>query len=270
MSRLHQSITGLAAIAWGVVPVWFYATDRIGHYLQGEFQTIALIGGLGMIVLGLFNVVTSGEEAGCGHQHDGDDHEHGHSGQNSVVTLALMVLPVIGSVSWTQDQYSDAALRRKTRDLSSESIAAYLENLPPFTLEALERNTSKTPDGHYQLDLTQLFWSAGDAEFMNVFDGLPVEIEAQLMAEEEAFNPRGDRMRLFRLFMNCCAADAQVIGITAEFSGGLPNLPERAWVRIRGTVAYETIEGRASVLLKATSQKTIDPPFQDGPPGFPF
>ena len=28
---------GLAAIAWGAVPVWFYAADRIRHYLDPEF-----------------------------------------------------------------------------------------------------------------------------------------------------------------------------------------------------------------------------------------
>ena len=270
MSRLRHSLFGLAAIAWGVVPVWFYATHRIQHYLKGDFQTIALIGGLGMIVLGIFNIMTSGEAAACCHDHDGEGHDHEHSEQNALVTLVLMVLPVVGAVVWTQDQYSDATLRRKTRDISSESIAAYLDNLPPFTLETLDANTSKTPDGYYQLDLTQLFWSAGDEEFMNVFDGLQIEVEAQLMAEEEALNPNGDRMRLFRMFMTCCAADAQVIGVTGEFPDGLPQVPERAWVRIRGTVGYETVDGRINVLLKAGDHEKIEAPYQDGPARFPF
>ena len=268
MSRIRHSLFGLAAIAWGAVPVWFYATDRIHHYLKGEFQTIALIGGLGMIILGVFNIMTSGEQTSCGHEHGGEDHEH--SEHPPLVTLALMVLPVLGAVTWTQDQYSDATLRRKTRDITSESIASYLESLPPFTLETLEKNTAKTPDGHYRLDLTQLFWSAGDEEFMNVFGGLKVEVEAQLMPEEPSLNPLGDRLRLFRIFMNCCAADAQVIGITAEFADGLPDLPERSWVKIRGSVAYETIDGRTNVLFKATTQDPIEPPYQEGPTRFPF
>lgn len=270
IARLSQSIPGLAAIAWGGVPVWFYASDRIQYYLRGDFQTIALIGGIGMILLGLFSIVTSDKQAGCGHEHGGEGDEHTHAGQNPFVTLVLMVLPVLGALAWTQDQYSDATLRRKTLSNTSDSIAAYLAQLPPFTLEALDKSTRKTSGGHYQLDLTQLFWSVGDEEFMKVFDGLKVEVEAQLMGEDDSLNPDGNRIRLFRMFMNCCAADAQVIGITAEFAKGLPNLPERSWVRIRGTVAYETIGGSTKILFNASAHDPIEPPYEKGPTGLPF
>ncbi len=63
MPAFRHITFGLAAIAWGIVPVWFYAADRIRHYLDPDFHTIALCGGLGMIVLGLFNILTAGESA---------------------------------------------------------------------------------------------------------------------------------------------------------------------------------------------------------------
>jgi uncharacterized repeat protein (TIGR03943 family) len=268
MPALRHITFGLAAIAWGSIPVWFYAADRIRHYLDPDFHTIALCGGLGMIVLGAFNILTAGEKSDCCHDHDHGDHDH--SEPNFFVTLALMILPVVGALYWTQDHYSDAALRRKSLTSASSAAEAYFANLPPFSLEVLEKNTTKTGDGHYQLELTQLFWSAGDEEFMSVFDGLPVELEAQLMPEEEKFNTDGKRLRLFRIFMTCCAADAQVIGITAAFPDGPPKINKRPWVRLKGTVAYEKIDGRVHVILHTASHEKIAEPYQERRPGLPF
>ena len=271
MTALRHITFGLAAIAWGVVPVWFYAADRIRFYLDPAFHNIALCGGLGMIVLGAFNILTAREEAGCGHDHGDDhDHDHDHNAPSAVVTLALMVLPVIATLSWTKDEYSDAALRRKSISTASSAAEAYFANLPPFSLEVLEKNSTKTEDGHYQLEITQLFWSAGDEEFMNVFDGLPVELEAQLMPEEEELNRDGKRLRLFRTFMTCCAADKQVLGITAAFPDSPPDLGRRPWVRIKGNVAYEEIKGRTHVILQATSWEQIPEPYQERRSIMPF
>lgn len=267
MPALRHITFGLAAIAWGAVPVWFYAADRIRFYLDPSFHNIALCGGLGMIVLGAFNILTANETTDCGHDHD---HDHAHNDPSSAVTLALMVLPVIATLYWTQDEYSDAALRRKSIRSASSAAEAYFANLPPFSLEVLEKNTTKTEDGHYQLEITQLFWSAGDEEFMNVFEGLPVELEAQLMPEEDKFNRDGRRLRLFRTFMTCCAADKQVLGITAAFPGSPPDLGRRPWVRIKGKVAYETIDGRVHVILQATSWEKIPEPYQERRPLMPF
>ncbi len=248
---MPQTITyGLATILWGVVPVWFYAANRIQHYLAPEFHTIALAGGLGMIVLGLFNLLTVGESADCGHEHA--DHEH--ADQNPFVSIGLMILPVVLALLWTTDSYSASALARKgLNDNDRQRAAVLIRDLPPFTRESLDKYTPKTEDGHYRFDLTQLFWSAGDDEIMPVFDGLPAEITGQLIAEAPSLNPDGRRMRLYRVFMTCCAADAQVLGITVLFPEALPAFPPQTWVVLRGVVAYETIDGQTNVLLRVTA-----------------
>lgn len=267
-ARLRHSIFGLAAMAWGVLPVWFYASSRITSYLAPEFHTPALIGGLGMIVLGLFNMLTAGEQADCAHDHC--DHDHDHAEQNPLVTLGLMIAPVLLALLWTKDGYSDSALIRKgLYDNNRHSASSYLADLPPFTRESLDKYTAKTADGHYQLELTQLFWSAGDEELMSVFDGLPTELTGQLIAEDPSQNPDGRRMRLFRVFMTCCAADAQVLGITVHFPDTLPDFPPQTWVTLRGLVDYETDAGQTNVILQVTGPaKRIGDP--DPQPAFPL
>jgi len=257
----------LATILWGVVPVWFYAANRIQHYLAPEFHTIALAGGLGMIVLGLFNLLTAGEPSDCGHDHGAHD-GHDHADQSPLVSLSLMILPVVLTLLWTTDSYSASALARKgLNDNDRQRAAVLIRDLPPFTRESLDKYTPKTEDGHYRIDLTQLFWSAGDEEIMSVFDGLPAEITGQLIAGDPSLNPDGQRMRLYRVFMTCCAADAQVLGITVRFPEALPTFPPQTWVTLRGVVAYETTNGQSNVLLRVTApaRETSNPDGANAP-----
>jgi uncharacterized repeat protein (TIGR03943 family) len=265
--RLRHIIYGLATLLWGAVPIWLYAAGRIKAYLAPEFHSIALIGGLGMVVLGLFNILTSGENLDCGHDHG--DHDHEHSDQNPLTSIGLMALPVVLSLLWTTDSYSASALARKgLNDNDRQRAAVLIRDLPPFTRESLDKYTPKTPEGHYMFDLTQLFWSAGDEELMGVFDGLPAEITGQLIEEDASLNPDGQRMRLYRVFMTCCAADAQVLGITVRFPDSLPDLPKQTWVKLRGVVDYETIEGQTNVLLQVSAPPvtTEDPDANTTPP----
>ena len=61
---LNQVISSLATIAWGVIPVYFYVSGHIVKYLSPTFHMITLIGGLLMIVLGLFNLIHAGKKVG--------------------------------------------------------------------------------------------------------------------------------------------------------------------------------------------------------------
>jgi len=270
--KLTPIIHGLAALCWGAVPIWFYASERLHSYLKGPFQTYALIGGLGLVVLGLFNILTASDDTDCGHDHcdhdhghEGHDHEHDHThdDQNPLLTVALMILPVLFAVVMTQDTYSEAALRRKGAFKDSrDSMAAYFENLPPFTLETLQKNTPQNEAGDYLLEITQIYWSSGDDEVMAVFDGIPIEIKGRLMAEDKEKNPEGKRMRLYQLFMNCCAADATVLGLPIEFEGSLPDLAPHSWVQLNATVAYALEDGRPTAYLKVRALAPTKDPAQ--------
>ena len=57
--------------------VYFYVSGRISLYLAQEFRIYTLVAGLGLCVLGLFNLLTrgTGTEAECCHDHG---HDHGH------------------------------------------------------------------------------------------------------------------------------------------------------------------------------------------------
>ncbi len=268
-AAINQVIFSLATIAWGVVPVHLYATGLISKYLSPTFHLIALVGGLAMIVLGLFNLLNAKRKVGCGHDH-GHDHGHGqddghdHHGQSPIATIFLMILPVVLCCSFTNHEYSTRALSWKgLYKKRSARASLFATKREPFTRATIEKTTPKSPEGNYLLTITELYWSAGDEEIMKAYDGLPAQLEGRIISEEPKLDPNGNRKRLYRVFMTCCAADAQVLGLALEFDGPLPDLPDKTWVKVSGTVAFEKTEGQDFAYLKVANLQTASEPPPD-------
>jgi uncharacterized repeat protein (TIGR03943 family) len=262
---LRRVLFSLAVLVWSGVLLYFHATGRINKYLSPDFRPIAFVGGLGLAVLGLFNLLTAGQSADCGHDHSGDDsHDHETSDVHPLAALLLMLLPVAFSVAWTKDEYSPAALARKgLYDAPAEVSASFLASaMPPLTREMIEQSHRKTPDGYLEFNLMELFFATGDREMQSLIDGMKVETEGRWI-EEKTRNPNGTRKRLYRLFMTCCAADSRAIPIVLEFGSQPPDLPENGWVKVTGTMRFPLEEGVLQPLLVADRALASEPPYEE-------
>jgi uncharacterized repeat protein (TIGR03943 family) len=265
--RLRRILFSLAVLIWSAALLYFHATGRINKYLAPDFRPIAFVGGLGLAVMGLFNLLTAGQHATCGHDHSGDSaHEHDHEAGDihPLAALLLMVLPVSLSVAWTKDEYSAAALARKglydsPADMNTSFLAAAM---PALTRESVEQSHRKTPDGYFEFNLMELFFATGDREMQQIIDGMKVETEGRWI-EEKTRNPNGTRKRLFRLFMTCCAADSRAIPIVLEFGQTPPDLPENGWVKVAGTMRFPLEDGVIQPVLMAERAMTAEPPFEE-------
>ena len=177
-SRNRRILFSLAVLVWSAVLLYFYASGRITKYLAPDFRIISFAGGLGLAVLGLFNLLTAGQQAGCGHDHGGeeDPHDHESGDMHPLTAVLLMIVPVVLSVAWTKDEYSAAALSRKgLYDApSAVSLPFLASSLPALTLEEIEKSHRKTPDGFLEFNLMELFFSSGDREMQGLLDGLKV------------------------------------------------------------------------------------------------
>lgn len=106
-----------------------------------------------------------------------------------------------------------------------------------FTLEDLKKMVPQNDVGEFLLDVPQIFYTAGDRELMEVMEGIPVETTAQLM-EETLNNPDNTRLKAFRLFIECCAADARPLSIPVDFGQAPPEYTEMGWYRLYGKLHY--------------------------------
>lgn len=263
MKLLQSALPALAALFWGSAIVWLYAAGRIGEFLVPKFHNITLLGGLGMIVLGLFVLLTLREESDCGHDHC--DHGHDHHDQNPIMVLLLMVVPLSAALATdTSAGFSIDVLERKGL-YDRVDTSAY--EVPPYTREMLEESTPRNQDGRFQLPVSQIFFSAGDESMMEVFGEIEIETEGQVVLERDN-NAEGKRLRIYRTLMTCCAADALVLAFPLEFKEAPTAFEERSWVRVGGTLGYETTAEGSSPILHVDKIEAISPPSQGGFPGW--
>lgn len=111
-----------------------------------------------------------------------------------------------------------------------------------FTIEDLKKMVPQNDDGEFLLDVPQIFYTAGDRELMEVMEGITVETTAQLM-EETLNNPNKTRLKAFRLFIECCAADARPLSIPVDFGEAPPPYTEMGWYRLHGRIHYAHEDG---------------------------
>lgn len=117
-----------------------------------------------------------------------------------------------------------------------------------FTLEDLKNMVPQSDQGDFLLDVPQIFYTAGDKELMQVMEGIPIETTAQLM-EETLSNANGQRLKAFRLFIECCAADARPLSIPVDFGKAPPEYIEMGWYKLFGKLHYAEEEGEIIPLI---------------------
>ena len=262
--RNRRILFSLAVLFWSAVLLYFYSSGRINKYLAPDFRIISFVGGLGLAVLGLFNLLTAGQSgSGCCAGEEGA-HDHESSDMHPLTAVLLMIVPVALSVAWTKDEYSVAALSRKgLYDAPSAVSSPFLaSSLPALTREGIEKSHRKTPDGFLEFSLMELFFSSGDREMQGLLDGLKVETEGRWM-DEKIRNPQGSRKRLYRLFVTCCAADSRAIPIVLEFGKTPPEFPENGWVKVAGTMRFPLEEGIIQPVLTVDRVLAAEPPYEE-------
>jgi len=262
----RRILSSVAVLLWSAVLLYFYSSGRINKYLAVDFRPIAFAGGLGLGVLGLFNLLTAGQESDCCHDGGCADEAHDHEGgdMHPLTAFLLMVVPLALSVAWTKDEYSPAALSRKgLYDAPAAATSPFLgSGMPALTRDEVEKSHPKTTDGYLQFSLMELFFSNGDREMQSLLDGLRVETEGRWM-DEKVRNPNGSRKRLYRLFITCCAADSRAIPIVLEFGKEPPEFAENSWVKVSGTMRFVLEEGATQPVFVVERVAAAPPPEEE-------
>lgn len=254
----------LAVLTWSAALLYFFTSGRIQKYLVPEFRWVAFWGGLGLAVLGLFNLVTARQATVCGHDHGGCDHAHEPSEFHPLTMVALMTAPLLLAWCWTTDSYSQATLARKglydpplAGGSSFQSLA-----MPPISRADIEQHQPRAADGAFRFNLMELFFAAGDPATQAALDGLRIETEGRWI-EEKFANPRGTRMRLYRLYMTCCVADSRVIPVSLEFGAPPPTFAKHSWVRVVGVLRFPTEQGTPHPVIEVERVLATPPPAEE-------
>jgi len=143
------------------------------------------------------------------------------------------------------------------------------KNIPPpaqasksygtFSLEDLKAQVPQSKDGNFILQVPELYYTGGDVEVQKVLTGQMVETVAQILPEK-VNNADGHRLRIFRMLVQCCAADARPYSVPIDFGKKAPEFKDMTWVKVVGKMGYKK-EGTQTVpIIEATKVEETTAP----------
>jgi uncharacterized membrane protein YcgQ (UPF0703/DUF1980 family) len=285
-------LQGFVLVMIGAVMCYFVASGRIDGrnpqtpYVTGWFKGLALCGGLGLIVMGVFNLITRRREVDCGHDHGHDHAQEGegeeplfHSHEGSVAGRALTLLVLSGSVAaaamFTPDQLSSRYIQYKASAYGADrNSAARLKQVNPelakasaggLTLEKVKEYLKPDNAGNFPISVVNLHYMGGDPEYAAVMENQPVVTTGQVVKDE--LNPGPGNLRVFTMQVTCCAADARPYSIPVVFDGPAPDYVEMGWYNVTGTIGFTQERGIkvARVIAKKDGLQATIRPAPQGP-----
>lgn len=121
-----------------------------------------------------------------------------------------------------------------------------------FTLEDLKKQVPQNKNGDFILEVPEIYYTGGDLEVQKVITGQSVETVAQVLPEK-VNNADGHRLRIFRLMVQCCAADARPYSIPVDFGKKAPEFKEMSWVKVTGKMTYKKEGDQVVPIIEATN-----------------
>lgn len=236
------------------------------------------------------------------HENVAHNHSHGMIESDSwvsrIVAISILVLPLTLAALGTPDQFSPNAVANKglynpnyqstaratefslkkgppPADLppmvSVENPSADSPDSPPadpntpsygaFTLADLEAQVPRSKAGNFMLEVPEIYYTGSDLEVQNAIKGQSIETIAQVLPEK-VNNDDGRRLRIFRMLVQCCAADARPYSIPVEFEKTAPEFKAMSWVKVTGILGYRQEGGQTVPVIEARSIEETTAPDQ--------
>lgn len=251
----HRFLTAGVLVIWSAALCFFYFSGRITAYLHPTFQPYALACG---ITLGIFAILVllSPEEAVIGAS--GCEPGKPRSTFGSLVLALILVVPLVVTMAFSRDEFSAVTvLNRGYVDSVTQVPANLTFAQPALPGEEVGPGDDEVPEMPPP-EIIDLLYAAQLPELRAEIEDKPIELIGQFMPAEES-NPDGNRFRLVRMMLMCCASDAQPISVIVE-ADAAKDFKEMTWVKVAGRTKFPVIDGQLRPLLKADSVVQTDPP----------
>ncbi|HWB57883.1 MAG TPA: hypothetical protein VG733_00245 [Chthoniobacteraceae bacterium] len=267
---------------WSGLILYFYFGGhprRMSAYLTPLLGNFALVAAAGMLVLAVCLALFPINIDACAQGQVTAKAFRRRTG-GRLLAFTVLLLPICASAFITKDGLSAASVG-KLLDNSAATIipparpkitTAYVEPpLPSNNPQDAQASQSQPPqaeddsdqiprskEGNMIVQVTDLLYAAQDSSLRPDFKGQTIELVGQLMPDNSD-NPNGDRFKLVRMFIVCCAADARPVAVLVQ-SPTKPNVPEMGWVKVVGSAEFLVEGGRTLAVVKASKVEATNPP----------
>jgi putative membrane protein len=238
-------------------------TGTIFFYINERFITLALLGAIGLLLVGLISFLWQGSSAtaccghegsghggsghggcsheGCSHEDDEVHHHHSLSGWG----ILILSLPVALGLLVAPQPLTSAAM--SNRDLS---LGTWNDGLA-----AGQALAATPPEQRNILDWLRLFQADPEP---SAFDNQEVHLTGFVYREQQY---DAGIFMIGRFVIIHCVADASPAGLIVRWPEAI-SLQDDQWVEVHGRLKAGEFDGRAMPILWAESVSAIQPPAQ--------
>jgi uncharacterized repeat protein (TIGR03943 family) len=280
MNKLLSRWLPCATLAtWSSVLLYFYFSHHINSLLAPTFRPYTLDAGIVMLMLAVCFVLFQINVDACT-EDDFSAKSFGRQTTGRILTFLILLLPICAAATFSKNSYGASTVLNRMQATSDLPMPAKSANTTPYVEPPLPTADGSQPapqaqsqsqpppaesdeiqrskEGNMIVQVVDLLYAAQDSTLQPDFKGQNIEMIGQLMPDTMN-NPKGDRFKLVRMFMVCCAADARPVAVLVE-SPTKPAGADMSWIKIVGTVEFPVENGRTIAVVKASKVVATDPP----------
>ncbi|HEX8371615.1 MAG TPA: DUF1980 domain-containing protein [Chthoniobacterales bacterium] len=287
--KASSLLAPITLLEWGGILLYFYLSGRIASFLHPVFRPQVLIAGIALTVCAIVLLLTRNREAMCECGPAANCPDPVRTPLFSGWLLPIMlVLPLGIAALFTRDTYGSnilatrgivesaaalPALNDKYKNLTPQAptVEPALpeanpetagNNPPPVDNAGVEDFFKPDASGNIQVNVADLLYAAEEPTLRAPFEGKSAEIIGQFMPAKSN-NPAGNRFKMVRLFMTCCASDAQPVSVLVEHGAELPiprGVSDMAWTKVIGDISFPIENGGTIAVIRARKIEPVDPP----------
>ena len=251
--KINQSLVPwldvIAILAWGILLLRYWLTDKLGLLIHPDYFWLVIFGGFGLLTIGGWKAWLMLQPYLKTKPNSRKNFVPPQSEQHitllppGVSSTILLTVAILGFLIPPRIFTSQIALERGVTDTLLMTRA-----------QPREFKTAKRPEARTLIDWVRTLnvYPEPDA-----YTGQKVKVEGFVIHPPQLPD---NYLLLSRFIITCCAADAYPVGLPVKLTSSRSTFAPDTWLNVQGEMITETLSGKRQLVINANSITPIPEP----------
>ena len=244
-SSLLPWLDVIAIIAWGLLLLKYWVTDKLGLLIHPNYFPLVVVGAIALLAIGSLKVwsMVKPRRRSSASRMTASPNQHISLFPPGWSTVLLLITAIVGFTITPRPFSSQTALDRGVTDTLLISRA-----------QPKEFKTAKRPEDRSLIDWIRTLNVYPEPDD---YTGQKAKVSGFVVHSKELPD---NFLLLSRFILTCCAADAYPVGLPVKLNSSRTAFAPDTWLEVEGQMITETLGGKRQLTIQANSIKTIPEP----------